>query len=72
MVSPGAVKQSQEYQTTPCGGTVAGSYLGHPMEDCEVRGGVIGEGGGQEPNRSSERAVVQEEATTGEWFLLPS
>lgn len=51
---------------------MAGSYLGHPMEDCEVRGGVIGEGGGQEPNRSSERAVVQEEATTGEWFLLPS
>lgn len=44
------------------------------MEDCEVRGGVIGGWvGRRSPNSSSEHAVVvQEEATNGEWFLLPS
>lgn len=49
------------------------------MEGCEVRGGassgvggVGGEGGEQEPQHQFRACGVQEEATTGEWWPLPS
>lgn len=42
------------------------------MEDCEVRGGVIGVEGGQEPNRSSEHAVFRRKLQLVSSFFSPA
>lgn len=51
---------------------MADRYLGHPVEDCEIRGGVTGVEGGQEPSRSSEHAVLRRKLQLVSGFLSPA
>lgn len=67
MISP--VKHSQGYKTTPPWGTLAD----WDTQWKTVRSGAgLAPGGAQEPQQQFRACGVQEEATTGEWLLLPN